>query len=153
MGRGSPWRGSRNIDERQKRNNRAHKNPQHKIASWKSIPHIYETPEILRSTFSTASCLESDNCVSTSNSPPARSIVMIYPDYYIETCIPNTKILQSFSLPKSGKQNVAFAKTLKSIPYFCTPMTLNQKHYSVFSINHFESNSVHPNKYLSLIHI
>ena len=69
MGRASPWRGSRDIDKRQKRNdiNRTHKNPQHKIALWKSIQHIYETPEILRSMFSTAFCLESDNGVSTSN--------------------------------------------------------------------------------------
>ena len=29
--------------------------------------YIYETPEILRSIFSTASCLQSDNGVSTSN--------------------------------------------------------------------------------------
>ena len=48
--------------------NRAHKNPQHKIPLlWKSIQHIYETPQILRSIFSTDSCLHSDNCVSTSN--------------------------------------------------------------------------------------
>ena len=47
--------------------NRAHKNPQHKIPSWKSIQHIYETPEILRSIFSTDSCLQSNNGVSTSN--------------------------------------------------------------------------------------
>ena len=47
--------------------NRVHKNPQHKIALWKSIQHIYETPEILRSIISTDSCPESDNGVSTSN--------------------------------------------------------------------------------------
>ena len=52
------------------------------------MKHIYETPEILRSMFSTDSCLESDNGVSTSNSPPAGNIVMIYPDYFIETYIP-----------------------------------------------------------------
>ena len=49
--------------------NRAHVNPQHKISLWKSIQHIYETPEILRSIFSTDSCLQSDNGVSTSNIP------------------------------------------------------------------------------------
>ena len=41
--------------------------------SWKSIQHIYETLEILRSMiFSTVSCLQSDNGVSTSNTvyPP-----------------------------------------------------------------------------------
>ena len=50
--------------------NRAHKNPQHKIPLWKSVQHIYETPEILRSIFSTDSCLQSDNGVSTSNILP-----------------------------------------------------------------------------------
>ena len=56
---------------------------------WKSIQHIYETPEILRSMIlSTVSCLESDNDVSTSNSPPARNIVMIYPDYFCNAYIP-----------------------------------------------------------------
>ena len=36
---------------------------------WKSIQHIYKTPEILRSMiFSTVSCLQSDNGVSASNS-------------------------------------------------------------------------------------
>ena len=34
---------------------------------WQCIQHIYETPEILRSIFSTDSCLQSDNGVSTSN--------------------------------------------------------------------------------------
>ena len=76
MGRGSPRRGSRNIDKRQKGKkgekgndiNRAHKNPQPQFPLWKSIQHIYETHEILRSMiFSTVSCLESDNDVSTSN--------------------------------------------------------------------------------------
>ena len=37
---------------------------------------------------STVSLLQSDNDVSTSNSPPARNIVMIYLDYFIETYIP-----------------------------------------------------------------
>ena len=45
-----------------------HKNPQPHFPLWKSIQHIYETHEILRSMiFSTVSCLESDNDVSTSN--------------------------------------------------------------------------------------
>ena len=91
-------------DTKQTDINRAHKNPQHKIALWKSIQHIYEPPEIIRSMIlSTVSCLESDNGVSTSNSPPARNIVMIYPDYYIETYIPKYQNTL-FSLPKSGKQ-------------------------------------------------
>ena len=155
MGRGSPRRGSGNIDKRQKRNdiNWAHKSPQHQIPLWKSIQHIYETPEILRSTiFTTVSCLQSDNGVCTSNSPPARNIVMIYPDYYIETCIPNTKILQGFSLPKSGKQNCCICKNTQIHSLFLQkhPWPLNQKHYySVFSIDHFESNFVNSDKYPS----
>ena len=92
MGRGSPRRGSRKErQERDKRGDvsRAHKNPQHKNVLWKSIQHICETPEILRSMiFSTVSCLQSDNGVSTSNSPPARNIFMIDLDYFIETYIP-----------------------------------------------------------------
>ena len=55
---------------------------------YKVIQYKYETPEILRSTFSTDSCLQSDNGVSSSNSPTARNIVMNFPDYYIETYIP-----------------------------------------------------------------
>jgi len=80
-GRGSPRRGSRKrerwgvvalavIETQKKRHteiNRAQKNPQPKIPLWKSIQHIYETPEIVRSIFSTDSCLQSDNGVSTSN--------------------------------------------------------------------------------------
>ena len=80
-GRGSPRRGSRKrerwgvvalavIETQKKRHteiNRAQKKPQPKIPLWKSIQHIYETPEILRSIFSTDSCLQSDNGVSTSN--------------------------------------------------------------------------------------
>ena len=58
------------------------------MALWKSIQHIYETPEILRSIILMDSCLEPDNGVSTSKSPPARNIVMIYPDYFIVTYIP-----------------------------------------------------------------
>ena len=48
--------------------NRVHKSPQPQIPLWKSILHIYETPQILRSMiFTTVSCLQSDNAVSTSN--------------------------------------------------------------------------------------
>ena len=81
---------------------------------------MYETPEILRSMIlSTVSCLQSDNDVSTSNSPPASNIVMIYLDYCTETYIPkyrNTTVIRYSNLEN---KNVAFAKTLKSIPYFC----------------------------------
>ena len=86
--------------------NRAHKNPQQKIPLWKSIQHIYETPEILRSIFSTDSSLLSDNGVSTSNSPPARNIVMIYPDYYIETCIPKHQTTSEFFFTQIWKTNM-----------------------------------------------
>ena len=158
MGRGSPWRGSRDIHRRDscavvvkawwpvryrwgvvalgvvagqetsvaietKANeiNRAHKNPHHKIPLWKSIQHIYKTPEILRSIFSTDSCLQSDNGVSTSNSPPARNIVMIYPDYYVYWNVNSQlpKYCRVFLYSYLENKNVAFAKTIKSIPYFC----------------------------------
>ena len=122
-GRGSPRRGSRKKDpEKETEINRAHKNPPQKISLEKSIQYIYENPEILRSIFSTGSCLQSDNGVSTSNSPPARNIVMIYPDYYseywnIHSQIP--KYYRVFLYSNLENKNVAFAKTLKSIPYFC----------------------------------
>ena len=70
------------------------------------------------------SCLQSDNGVSTSNSPPARNIVMIYPDYYseyIETYIAKYQNISEFFFTQKNleNKNVAFAKTLKSIPYIC----------------------------------
>ena len=87
---------------------------------WKSIQHIYETPEILRSMIlSTVSCLRSDNDVSTSNSPPARNIVMIYMDYFIETYIPKYQNTTVFLYSNLENKKNEFAKTLKSIPYFC----------------------------------
>ena len=129
MGRGSPWRGSREKEtvgrgnrKRDTAINRDNKNPQHKIPLWKSIQYIYETPEILRPIFSTGACLQSDNGVSTSNSPAARNIVMIYPDYYseyIETYIPKYQNTRVFLYPNLENKSVAFAQTLKSIPYFC----------------------------------
>ena len=117
VGRGSPRRGSRKRDTEIKW---AHKNPQHKIPLYKSIQYKYETPKILRSIFSTDSCLQYDNGVSTSNSPPARNIVMICPDYYIETYIPKYQNTTEFFLyPNLENKNVALAKTLNSIPCFC----------------------------------
>ena len=84
------------------------------------IQYEYESPKILRSIFSTYSCLQSDNGVSTSNSPPARNIVMIYPDYYIGTYIPKYQNTTEFLFPQIWKnKNVAFAKTLKSVPFLC----------------------------------
>ena len=138
MGRGSPRRGSRNIDKRQKRNdiNRAHRNPQPKIPLWKSIQHIYETPEILRSIFSTGSCLQSDNGVSTSNSPPARNIVMIYPDYYIETCIPKYQNTTEFFFTPIWKTKMLHLQK-HSNPFLIsanTPMTI--KPQTIFSVFH-----------------
>ena len=161
MGRGSPWRGSRDMHRRDscavvvkawwpvryrwgvvalgvvveiwtsrtKREkgkngndiNRAHKNPQPQFLLWKSFQHIYETHEIRRSMiFSTVSCLESDNDVSTSNSPPARNIVRIYPDYFcnVHCRIPKYYRTELFTQIWKTK-NVAVVKTLKSIPCFC----------------------------------
>ena len=139
MGRGSPWRGSRNIDKRQKRNkiNRAHRNPQPKIPLRKSIQHISETPEILRSMiFSTASCLQSDNGVSTSNSPPARNIVMIYPDYYIKTCISKYQNTTEFFLTQIWK----------------TKMLHLQKHSNAFLISAKTLMTIKPKTLFSIFH-
>ena len=78
-------------------------------------------PKILRSMIlSTVSCLQSDNDVSTSNSPPARNIVTIYLDYFIEMYIPKYQnTTEFFFYSNQENKNVAFAKTLKSIPCFC----------------------------------
>ena len=89
-----------------------------------------------------------------SNSRPARNIVMIYPTTtrsILKHTFPNTKILQSFSLPKSGKQKCCICKNTRIHSLFLQtcPWPLNQKHYSVFSIDHFESNFVNPVKYES----
>ena len=131
MGRGSPWRGSRDIDKRRKRKdiNRAHRNPQPKIPLWKSIQHIYETPEIIRSIFSTGSCLQSDNGVSTSNRPPARNIVMIYPDYHIETYIPKYLNTTKFFFTQIWKTKMLHLQK-HSNPILIsanTPMTIKPK--------------------------
>ena len=109
MGRGSPRRGSREKRDQTEVKLIEHMETHNK--SWKSIQHIYDPPEILRSMiFSTVSCLQADNDVSTSNSPPARNIVMIYPDYYIEIYIPKISKYYTVSLPKSGKQQCCISK-------------------------------------------
>ena len=116
--------------------NRAHKNPQHKIPSWKSTQYIYETPEILRSIFSTDSCLQSDNGVSTSNSPPARNIVMIYPDYYIETYIPKYQNTTEFFFTQISKTKMLHLQK-HSNPFLISaniPMTM--KPQTLFSVFH-----------------
>ena len=84
VGRGSPRRGSR---KRETEINRAHTKPTTRNPVVQTH-YIYETPEILRSIFSTDFCLQSDNGVSTSNSPPPRNIVIDYSDYNIETYSP-----------------------------------------------------------------
>ena len=106
---------------------------------------------MLRSIFSTDSCLQSDNGVSTSNNPPARNIVMIYPDYYIETYIRKYQNTTEFCFTQLWKTKM-FHLQKHSNPFLIsanTPMTIKPKHYSVFSIDHFESNSVNPDKYKS----
>ena len=67
MGRGSTRRGSRKRETLKLVELIYIKNPQHKIPLYKSIQYIHDTPEILRSIFSTDSCLQSDSGVSTSN--------------------------------------------------------------------------------------
>ena len=121
--------------------NGGHKNPQHKIAMWKSIQHTYQPPEILRSLIlSTVSCLQSDNDVSTSNSPPARNIVMIYLDYFIETYIPKYQNTTELFFTQIWKTKMLHLQK-HSNPFLIsanTPMTIKpRKHYSVFSIESF----------------
>ena len=148
MGRGGPWRDSRKREtvgrgsprrksrKRHTENNRAHKNPQHKIPLWKSIEHIYEPPGILRSIFSTDSCLQSDNGVRTSNSSPARNIVMIYPDYYIETYIPKYLNTTEFSFTQIWK----------------TKMLRLQKHPNPFLISANTPMIIRPQTLFSIFH-
>ena len=136
-GRGSPRRGSRKRGpEKETEINRAHKNPQHKIPLWKSIQHIYETPEILRSIFSTDSCLQSDNGVSTSDSPPARNIVMIYPGYYMETCISKHQNTTEFFFTQIWKTKMSRLQKHSNpfLIYANTPVTIKPK--TLFSIFH-----------------
>ena len=114
--------------------------------------HIYETPEILRSMIlSTVSCLQSDNDVSTSNSPPARNIVMIYPDYYIETCVSIYQNTTEFFFTQIWKTKMLHLEKHSNPLHISEthPWPLNQKPYSALSIDHFESNFVNPDKYES----
>ena len=84
-------------------------------------PTHIRNPEILRFLIlSTVSYLQSDNDVITSNSPPARNIVVIYLDYFIETYKPKYRnTTRPFLYLNIETKNVAYAKTLKSVPYFC----------------------------------
>ena len=89
----------------------------------------------------TGSCLQSDNDVSTSNIPPALNIVMIYPDYYIETCISKYQNTTEFFFTQIWKTKMLRLQKHSNPFLFSanTPMTINQKNYLVFSIDHFES--------------
>ena len=72
---------------------------------------------------STDSCLQSDNGVSTSNSPPAGNIVMIYPDYYSETCIPEiSKYYTVFLYPNLENKMLHLQK--HSNPFLISANTL-----------------------------
>ena len=132
MGRGSPH--CSRDPEKETEINRAHENPQQKISLWKFIQYIYETPEIIRSIFSTASCLQSDNDVSTSNSPPARNIVMICPDHYIETRISKYQNTTEFFFTQIWKTNMLHFQNTQIHSLFLQthPWPSNHKHYSVF---------------------
>ena len=69
----------------------------------------------------------------------------------LKHAFPNTKILQSCSLLKSSIQKCCICKNTQIHSLFLRthPWPLNLKHYSVFSIDHFESNSFNPDKYKS----
>ena len=118
---------------------------------YKVIQYKYETPEILRSTFSTDSCLQSDNGVSSSNSPTARNIVMNFPDYYIETYIPKYQNTTEFFVTLIWETKMLYLQK-HSNPFLISankPMTIKPKNtvqYEVFSIDHFESSLVNPDK-------
>ena len=136
VGRGSPRRGSprRGRRKRETEINRAHKKPTTRNPVVQ-IQSIYETPEILRSMFSTDSCLQSDKGVSTSNSPPARNIVMIYPDY-IESYIPKYQNTTEFFFTQIWKTKMLHLQK-HSNPFLNsanTPMTI--KPQTLFSIFH-----------------
>ena len=65
---------------------------------------------------------------------------------------PNTNILRTeFSLLKSRNQKCCICKNAQIHSLFLQthPWPFNHKHYSVFSIDHFESNSFNPDKYKS----
>ena len=130
VGRGSPRRGSRKKTLKFTEHT---KNPQHKIPLYKSIQHIHEPPEILRSIFSTDFCLQSNNGVSTSDSPPARNIVIIYPDYYNETHVPKYQNTTEFFFTQIWKKLLHLQKDSNpSLVSANTPMTIKPK--TLFSI-------------------
>ena len=99
--------------------------------------NTYETPEILRSMIlSTVSCLQSDNDVSTSNSPPARNIVVIYFDYFIETYIPKYQDTTELFFTQIEKTKMLHLQK-HSNPLLIsanTPMII--KHRTLFSVFH-----------------
>ena len=93
-------------------------------------------PKFLRFIFSTDSCLQSDNGVSTSNSPPARNIVMIYPDYYIESCIIKYQNTTELFFTQIWKRKVLHLRKHSNPSHISanTPMTIKPK--TLFSIFH-----------------
>ena len=84
--------------------------------------------------------------MSTSNSPPTRNIVMIYPDYFVKTYIPKYQNTEEFFFTQVQKtqKNVAFAKTLKSI--LITSMTIKTQTLFRISIDQFKCKSLNPRK-------
>ena len=76
---------------------------------------------------------------------------MIYPDYYVETCISKFQNTAEFFFTQIWKTKMLHLQK-HSNPFLIsanTPMTIKPKHCSVFSIDHFESNFVNPDKYRS----
>ena len=130
MGRGSPRCGSRKkrwgvvalgvVAGKETEINRAHKthNPKSRCGN---LSNTYTKPPKSPLHLSTDSCLQSDNGVSTSNSPPARNIVTICPDYYIKTCISKYQNTTEFFFTQVWKTKMLHLQkhSNKSIPYFC----------------------------------
>ena len=101
-----------------------------------NLSNTYTKPPKSQIHLSTDSCLQSDNGVSTPNSPPARNIVMIYPDYYIKTCI---------------------SKYLNTTEFFCTQIWKTkklhlQKHSNPFLISANIPMTIKPKTLFSIFH-
>ena len=120
------------------------------------MQYKYETPKILRSIFSTDSCLQSDNGASTSKSPPARKpchdiAQLLYWNIHIPKHIPKYQNTTEFFFTQIWK-----TKTLQlqkhSNPFVIsanTPMAIKPKtRFSIF-LRSFESNFVNPDEYKS----
>ena len=148
-GRGSPRRGSRKRDpEKETEINRAPKNPQHKIPLWKSIQHIDYTkpPKFSVPSFRRVLVRNLTMMWVRPTAPLLATLSWFIRTIILRHAFPNTKILQSFSLPKSGKQKWCICKNTQIHSLFLQRHSwpLNQKHYQVPDIQYFPSIILNP---------